>query len=79
MRQIGNAVPVRLAKVMGDQMRLTLTAVGHERVRYKTDVSGNMLLLEKDKCSKRKQSGVALKRNSKHTGTRKSLKYPRHV
>ena len=75
LRQIGNAVPVRLAKVMGEQMRLTLAAAGHKRIEYKTDASGNMLLLEK--C-KKEQAGAALKGNSKHKATRKSLKYPHH-
>lgn len=77
LRQIGNAVPVRLAKVMGDQMRLTLAAAGHEMIKYKTDEKGNMLLLEKHK-TKRKQSDKDKKRNLKYGGTKRSPKYPRH-
>lgn len=75
LRQIGNAVPVRLAKVMGEQMRLTLAAAGHKGVKYKTDASGNMLLFEK---SKNRKSGAAKKCASNPSSKKKSLKYPRH-
>ena len=50
LRQIGNAVPVRLAKAIGDQMRLTLASSGgHEKLTYKTDERDNFLLFEKPK------------------------------
>jgi len=75
LRQIGNAVPVRLAKLMGDQMRLTLTAAGHKKFIYKTDAAGNLLLFEK--CAKKRASSH---RNSTTRGTsnHKKVKYQRH-
>jgi len=75
LRQIGNAVPVRLAKLMGDQMRLTLAAAGHGKFAYKTDAVGNLLLFEKG-AKKRASSSrkAALKVAVKH----KKVKYPRH-
>ena len=75
MRQIGNAVPVRLAKIMGDRMRLTLAAAGHERISYKTDASGNLLLFEK---REKRQVRKIKKKQVMDKGKRKRIKYPRH-
>lgn len=47
LRQIGNAVPVRLAQTIGEQMRLTLEDAGHKTLVYKTDSKENLLLFEK--------------------------------
>jgi len=74
LRQIGNAVPVHLAKVMGDQMRLTLAAAGHKKLSYKTDASGNLLLFEKRVKERRKANGGV----SKARLNGKKVKYPRH-
>jgi len=76
LRQIGNAVPVRLAKVIGDQMRLTLAAAGHKKLAYKTDAAGNSLLFEKHKA---KQSAITKKTSGKETVKHKKIKYHRHM
>jgi len=75
LRQIGNAVPVRLAKVMGDQMRLTLAAAGHKKISYKTDGAGNLLLFEKHA---KKQATSGKKVVAPKVLKRKKVKYPRH-
>lgn len=75
LRQIGNAVPVRLAKVMGEQLRRTLSAVGHRKVAYKTDAAGNFLLFEKHN---KKKSTVAEKRSMKSGDKHKKIKYQHH-
>ena len=75
LRQIGNAVPVRLAKVMGDQMRLTLAAAGHKKLAYKTDAVGNLLLFEK----RLKKSATKKSRRSMESVSRyKKTKYVHH-
>lgn len=75
LRQIGNAVPVQLAKVMGDQMRLTLATAGHKKLAYKTDSSGNLLLFEKHK---KKRTTTSFKDKRKTAAKRRKVKYPRH-
>ena len=72
LRQIGNAVPVRLAQIMGNQMRLTLAAAGHKQLLYKTDVAGNLLLFDK-----KGKGRPGKKVPAKSVGVKK-VKYPRH-
>lgn len=72
LRQIGNAVPVNLARVMGDQMRATLGSLSREKLLYKSDSQGNLLLFEK-----RTKKGTSGKTVRKITSG-KTTKYPRH-
>ncbi|MGI5867864.1 MAG: DNA cytosine methyltransferase [Kiritimatiellia bacterium] len=51
MRQIGNAVPVRLAEILGRQLFKILSAstTDSEPIRYRSDSSGNLLLVERSR------------------------------
>ena len=75
LRQIGNAVPVRLAKVIGERMRLTLAAAGHKKLSYKTDATGNLLLFEKHTKGRKRTS---MKREPGGVALHKKINYPRH-
>lgn len=75
LRQIGNAVPVHLAKLMGDQMWLTLSAAGHKKFAYKTDAVGNLLLFEK---RAKKRASSPRKMSAKIVTKHKKVKYQRH-
>lgn len=56
MRQIGNAVPVKLAEIIGRRMHETLAAAGPKPIKvYRIDDSNNYLLFEKS-IRKRRQA-----------------------
>ncbi len=52
MRQIGNAVPVKLAEIIGRRFFETLLMNVGSRMRFKTDSCGNFLIVEQRKQSK---------------------------
>ncbi len=47
MRQIGNAVPVRLAECIGKQLFETISSQKGKNSNYKVDETGNLMLFEK--------------------------------
>lgn len=54
MRQIGNAVPVKLAEIIGRKMKQLLSAVPSDDVPFNVDSTGNLLIIEE---SRHKPSG----------------------
>lgn len=49
MRQIGNAVPVDLATILGRELQNVLSADTGKPAEFLTDFQGNMLLLDRSK------------------------------
>lgn len=63
MRQIGNAVPVRLAECVGRKLFETLMLPNGEAFIYKTDDVGNMMLFEKGTEYQKRNANHKRKRN----------------
>ena len=63
MRQIGNAVPVKLAEIIGRQLIEVLSTKTGVAVKYKSDSCGNLLVVEKTarKNNKRTKGCVSAK------------------
>ncbi len=64
MRQIGNAVPVKLAEIIGRRFRqVLLTEIG-EPIKFNTDTCGNLMIVEKTTTTKRTKTAKTSKKNS---------------
>lgn len=59
MRQIGNAVPVKLAEIIGRQFHQVLSTKIGAPIKFNTDTCGNLMIIENETAPRKRKTGKA--------------------